>query len=139
MRCLIVGRPRNAAKLKDRAFAGHGIKIELTGSKRTAIISMWISQPDAIFLDLDLADGSGLDVVKEAAGRCPHVPIFVFSRRPQADPLKLMTDHSNVRAVVNRRLCAEEVVAMARSLDGVRRRPFVSSPRRIAEICAAAH
>lgn len=45
--------------------------------------------PDAVVLDIDLADGSGLGAIKSIRAECPRATIFVFSNHIEFRALAL--------------------------------------------------
>jgi len=81
-----------------------------TGS-RLAIAEVW----DLVIVDLRLADGSGLSVVRNLAAGRPTIPVIVLSALPR-DPYEAAALEAGALAFIPKQDAAEQLAATARAL-----------------------
>ena len=107
---------------------------------------LWHVQPfDAVLLDLNLPDGSGLSALREARGRGDRTPVLVLTARNRTEervagldagaddylgkPFELSEVEARLRALVRRSRGAEEECAVGTlRLQRQARRFFIDSP-----------
>jgi DNA-binding response OmpR family regulator len=117
--------------------AGHRVDVVDTLAHTRVL---WREQPfDAVLLDLNLRDGSGLDALREARARGDRTPVLVLTARNRTDervagldagaddylgkPFELSEVEARLRALVRRSRATDDVVQLgALTLDRVARR-----------------
>jgi len=104
--------------------AGHRVDVAVTAAEAR---HLWRVQPvDAVLLDLNLPDGSGLHVLRDARGRGDRTPVLVLTARNRTEeriagldagaddylgkPFELAEVEARLRALVRRAQGADEVV-----------------------------
>ncbi|MDE2277087.1 MAG: response regulator, partial [Burkholderiales bacterium] len=102
--------------------AGHRVDVAATAADAR---HLWRVQPvDAVLLDLNLPDGSGLAVLRDARGRGDRTPVLVLTARNRTDervagldagaddylgkPFDLAEVEARLRALVRRTLGADD-------------------------------
>jgi two-component system nitrogen regulation response regulator GlnG len=68
-----------------RVFDGEGIEVVTAASAAEGLACAAEGRPDVIVLDLQLPDGSGLDVFREIHAREPHRPVIFITARGTTD------------------------------------------------------
>lgn len=89
MRILIVDDATVSAELTAECLMMEpGVSVQIAGDGATALRTMAEFQPDAVLLDVDLPDASGLDLAPQLKtmneGRAPRIIIFSGSVRKSA-------------------------------------------------------
>ncbi len=139
MRILLVEDDEVLRGVMCASLADAGHRVDEAASLATAR-TLWQVQPfDAVLLDLNLPDGSGLSVLREARRRGDATPVLILSARDRASeringldagaddylgkPFDLGEVEARLRALVRRALGTQDQVAMgALALDRKARR-----------------
>lgn len=118
MRILLVEDDAVLGEVMRQSLMGAGHRVDLAVNAAQAR-HLWQVQPvDAVLLDLNLPDGSGLSVLREARVRDQHTPVLVLTARNRTDeriagldagaddylgkPFDLAEVEARVRALVRR-------------------------------------
>ncbi|MBU0588116.1 MAG: response regulator transcription factor [Gammaproteobacteria bacterium] len=123
--------------LRSLCDAGHRVDVAET---RDAAVHFWRVQPfDAVLLDLNLPDGSGLQALREARARGDRTPVLVLTARNRTEeriagldagaddylgkPFELAEVEARLRALVRRAHGTDDMLVVgALSLDRKTRR-----------------
>ena len=129
--------------------AGHRVDVAATAADAR---HLWrVQAVDAVLLDLNLPDGSGLTVLRDARGRGDRTPVLVLTARNRTEeriagldagaddylgkPFELAEVEARLRALVRRAQGAEDQVEVGGlRLDRRARRIFVTSAGRSQEL-----
>ena len=128
--------------LRSLGDAGHRVDLAVTLERAR---HFWRVQPfDAVLLDLNLPDGSGLTVLREARARNDRTPTLVLTARDRTDeriagldagaddylgkPFELAEVEARLRALVRRHRETEDVVRVgALTIDRKAQRVFIGT------------
>ncbi len=130
MRLLLVEDDLVLREVVQRSLADAGHRVDVAATAADAR-HLWRVQPfDAVLLDLNLPDGSGLSVLRDARGRGDRTPVLVLTARNRTDeriagldagaddylgkPFDLAEVDARLRALVRRALGAEDRVEVGR-------------------------
>jgi DNA-binding response OmpR family regulator len=130
MRFLLVEDDDVLRDVMQRSLSQAGHRIDLAATAALAR-HLWLVQPvDAVLLDLNLPDGSGLPVLREARARGDRTPVLVLTARNRTEeriagldagaddylgkPFELAEVEARLRALVRRAQGAEDVVEVGR-------------------------
>jgi DNA-binding response OmpR family regulator len=130
MRFLLVEDDDVLREVMQRSLSQAGHRIDLAATAADAR-HLWRVQPaDAVLLDLNLPDGSGLAVLREARGRGDRTPVLVLTARNRTEeriagldagaddylgkPFELAEVEARLRALVRRAQGTEDVVEVGR-------------------------
>lgn len=84
LRVLVVEDSGPVGALVRRSLESEGFIVEVVVDLKSARASLSAAQPpDVVVLDVELPDGSGLELLREAAPGGPAVPIVVLSSRQE--------------------------------------------------------
>ena len=126
MRFLLVEDDEVLRNVVQRSLSEAGHRVDLATTAAQAR-HLWQVQPvDAVLLDLNLPDGSGLPVLREARARGDRTPVLVLTARNRTEeriagldagaddylgkPFELAEVEARLRALVRRAQGAEDVV-----------------------------
>jgi len=77
---LVEDSPLVLARLKELVAAAPGAElVGEAGTAEEAIAGIPLSRPDMVFVDLNLAEGSGFDVLRALHPRLPEVEFYMLS------------------------------------------------------------
>jgi two-component system, OmpR family, response regulator len=142
MRILLVEDDPSLLDVMKSSLTQLGHRVEAAST--LALAQHWwrVQVFDAVLLDLNLPDGSGLTVLREARARGDKTPVIVLTARNRIDeriagldagaddyvgkPFELAEVEARLRALVRRAMGTDDVVSMGRlRLDRRARRIFV--------------
>lgn len=123
MRALVVEDAPAVAELIRRSLEAHGFAVDAVATLEDARLRLAGEAPDVVVLDVELPDGSGFQLLREAAG--PHsVPVVILtSRDAEADRvqgLELGAEDYVVKPFFPRELATRARRAAGRSQRAVR-------------------
>lgn len=122
IRLLVVDDDFEYREKMRRSFEGH-FRIRVTGlaaAGRDAVGMARDSAPDAVIIDLGLADMSGLDVAEQVARVSPGTVVFIATDTPSLD-LYRRAMALGVKQVFTKSLTARDIAGMIeREVDAVR-------------------
>ena len=124
MRVLVVEDDAVLGDMMARSLGGAGHRVDIAANAADAS-HLWQVQPfDAVLLDLNLPDGSGLAVLREARSRNDRTPVLVLTARNRTDeriagldagaddylgkPFELAEVEARLRALARRAHAADE-------------------------------
>ncbi|MCE4536549.1 response regulator transcription factor [Pelomonas sp. P7] len=134
MRILLVEDDTTLSQVVSRSLADQGHHVDLAVTAEQARWLWRMQELDAVLLDLNLPDGSGLAVLRDARARGDRTPVLVLTARNRTEeriagldagaddylgkPFDLAEVEARLRAVVRRRLDLEDRVQVGTlSLD----------------------
>ena len=150
MRFLLVEDDAVLRDVTQRSLSQAGHRID-TAANAADARHLWRVQPvDAVLLDLNLPDGNGLAVLREARARGDRTPVLVLTARNRTEeriagldagaddylgkPFELAEVEARLRALVRRAQGANDVVEVGGlRLDRRTRRLFLCAPASSAE------
>jgi two-component system OmpR family response regulator len=142
MRILLAEDDPVLCGVMQKSLAAVGHRVDVVGSLAHTRM-LWKQQPfDAVLLDLNLGDGSGLDALREARSRGDRTPVLVLTARNRTDeriagldagaddylgkPFELAEVEARLRALVRRAHGTQDEVQLGGlRLDRVARRFFL--------------
>jgi DNA-binding response OmpR family regulator len=128
MRFLLVEDDEVLRSVMQRSLSDAGHRVDGAATAAEAR-HLWRVQPvDAVLLDLNLPDGSGLAILRDARGRGDRTPVLVLTARNRTEeriagldagaddylgkPFDLAEVEARLRALVRRAQGAEDIVAV---------------------------
>ena len=125
---------RGLAEILRDAFAG--AECVEAGSAREAALAFGSTKWDAVILDVNLPDGSGLELVKEFRGRAPGTPVVVLSIHSET-PFAVRARKAGAAAYLTKESAPEELVAAVRKARAGGRYVSPALAERLADSVAA--
>jgi two-component system response regulator PilR (NtrC family)/two-component system KDP operon response regulator KdpE len=76
---LIIDDEPDICKLLQLSLVKHGYKVKYVHALTEGMQYLQQQQPDLLFLDIHLPDGSGLDALPAIKKKCPALPVITIS------------------------------------------------------------
>ncbi len=82
---LIIDDERNVLYSLEKGLASEGLRVVTAPTAREGIVSVSGERPDAVLLDVQLPDMSGLDALQEIRRLEPKVPVIIMTAHGTAE------------------------------------------------------
>ncbi|MGN7821980.1 response regulator [Chitinophaga sp. 22536] len=76
---LIIDDEPDICRLLQLTLVRHGYQVQYVHALNEGLSHLRSQQPDLLFLDIHLPDGSGLDALPEIRKECPTLPVITIS------------------------------------------------------------
>jgi len=76
---LIIDDEPDICRLLQLTLVRHGYQVQYVHALNEGLSYLRSQQPDLLFLDIHLPDGSGLDALPEIRKECPTLPVITIS------------------------------------------------------------